>query len=175
MLARLFPYFGWDHVSVLFTSDSYAASISETFTDEASALGVRFLSTQSFPVGSAANSADLLTAMKNTKSSGSKTIFMAMLAQDAHQVMKVAKQIGLDKVNYIVSDGVAQKSLFDDPDTGNFSQEVFNQSLGMIGMTPRQAQGPLYKEWLGFFFIFLFFPFSFHHTNFKSSAMGIPP
>lgn len=143
----LCQYFKWDRVSVVYTTSSYGSSISETFTNQATNFGIRFLSTQSFPTNSPLDSEVLSSAIINTIRAGPKIVFLALNRIDAQRFFLRSLELGLSgpnsNVNFIGTDGIAQNSMFFY--NGSINEDIILSAKGFIGLVPRAAHGPEFE------------------------------
>ena len=155
LLADLCNEYGWDRVATVSTTNVHASSIIEEFTNKAASLSIELISTATFPLETSASSpedyeAQIRSAVKKTKSSGARIIFLSGFPTEAADYFEIAIEEGLfgPPYTYLVSD-LELEAIYDQIEDEDIAEKFRENSRGMISVQYQGVQlGPVADEWV---------------------------
>ena len=156
-MADLCDYYAWDRVATIGLTDPYAFSMIQEFTNQAANYKIRFLSAVTF--ASEENSANqnvyleqIRTAVRKTKSSGARIIFLAAFSSSATDFFNIAIEEGLfgPPYTYLLADAIIpEEVVFFMRERGYDSDPFLEDVRGLISLNAQGTQpSPITDEWI---------------------------
>ncbi|UCE12834.1 MAG: ABC transporter substrate-binding protein [Candidatus Heimdallarchaeota archaeon] len=133
-VSDLVQAFNWTKGAVIHTSDAYGTGLIEVFTTDFTAAGGTVVTDQIFD----ANALEVSTQVQALKDAEVEFILGNFIDKDAATCMKEAKNLGVDNLPWITTDGWSTTATFADED------DVKDAMQKSIGTTPAPLTGAGY-------------------------------